>query len=144
MVKAGVAVVDITPPAGLAMAGFGARIEPAIGAHDPLTARALAVNDTAIVVADVLGIHEAMSLAIRERCVLPTNNVVIAALHNHGGPESMAGRVGGDADPVYLARLEDACVEAIDTAVSAGSRCRTQPPPSWRPHRPGGAGAPGS
>ena len=34
MIEAGVAVVDITPPAGLVMAGFGARTEPATGAHD--------------------------------------------------------------------------------------------------------------
>ena len=30
-IEAGVAGVDITPPAGLAMAGFGARSEPATG-----------------------------------------------------------------------------------------------------------------
>ena len=42
MLKAGIAVVDITPPPGLAMAGFGARTEPALGAHDALTVRALA------------------------------------------------------------------------------------------------------
>jgi hypothetical protein len=114
MLKAGVAIVDITPPAGLAMAGFGARTEPALGAHDALTARALAVGDTAIVVADVLGIHETMSLAIRRRCCLPDDNVIVAAVHNHGGPASMFGRAGGGADPAYLARLETACVEAID------------------------------
>jgi hypothetical protein len=119
MLKAGVAIVDITPPAGLAMAGFGARTEPALGTHDALTVRALAVGDTAIVVADVLGIHEAMSLAIRQRCCLPDENVIVAAVHNHGGPASMVGRAGDGADPAYLARLETACVEAIDQAVKA-------------------------
>ena len=53
--KVGVAVVDITPPPGLLQAGFAARTEPAIGTHDPLTARAVVVGDTAIVVADVIG-----------------------------------------------------------------------------------------
>lgn len=119
MLEVGVGIVDITPPAGLAMAGFGARIQPAIGAHDGLSVRAVAVGDTAIVVADVLGIHEAMSARIRARCCLPADNVIVAALHNHGGPASMLGRAGRGADPAYLARLESACVEAIDTAVAA-------------------------
>jgi hypothetical protein len=117
MFDVGVAVIDITPPAGLSMAGFGARTQPAIGAHDRLTARAVAVGDTAIVVADVLGIHEAMSARIRERCCLPADNVIVAAVHNHGGPASMAGRAGHGADPAYLERLESACVGAIDAAV---------------------------
>jgi hypothetical protein len=118
MVQAGIARIDITPPAGLAMSGYAARTEPATGAHDPLTVRALAVDDTAIVVADVLGFHEDMAARIRARCVLPDERVVVVALHNHGGPDSMAARAG-DPDPAYLRRLEHAAVEAIDRAVAA-------------------------
>lgn len=113
MVRVGVSVVDITPPVGLAMTGFGARTLPAEGVHDPLTARALVIGDTAIVVADVLGIEAAMSERIRTRCGLPASAVVVAAVHNHGGPVSMAGRLGADADPDYLSVLESGCVEAI-------------------------------
>jgi hypothetical protein len=119
MIRAGAAIVDITPPPGLAMSGFAARTLPARGAHDALTARAVAVGDTAIVVADVIGIDAATSARIRERCVLPAENVVVAALHNHGGPVSMAGRLSIAADPAYLERLEDACVAAIDKAAAA-------------------------
>ena len=119
MFRAGAAIVDITPPAGLAMSGFAARTDPAIGAHDRLTARALAVDDTAIVVADVLGLHEEMSRRIRARCVLSADRVIVAALHNHGGPASMPGRAGGGTDAAYLQRLEDACVEALDRAAAA-------------------------
>ncbi|CAN7194065.1 neutral/alkaline non-lysosomal ceramidase N-terminal domain-containing protein [Neorhizobium tomejilense] len=119
MIRAGVAIVDITPPPGLAMSGFAARTLPARGAHDALTARAVVVGDTAVVVADVIGIDAATSARIRERCVLPAENVVVAALHNHGGPVSMAGRLSIAADPAYLERLEDACVAAIDKAAAA-------------------------
>jgi hypothetical protein len=119
MIRAGVAIVDITPPPGLAMSGFAARALPAIGAHDPLTARAVVVGDTSVVVADVIGIDAAMSARIRQRCVLPAENVVVAALHNHGGPVSMAGRLSIAADPAYLERLEDACIAAIDKAAAA-------------------------
>jgi hypothetical protein len=86
VLRAGAAIVDITPPPGLLMAGFGARTAPATGAHDPLTVRALAVDDTAIVVADIIGIDQELSRRVREACVLPADRVVITALHNHGGP----------------------------------------------------------
>lgn len=118
MIKAGAAVIDITPPPGLAMSGFAARSLPAKGAHDALTARAVVIGETALVVADVIGIDAGMSARIRQRCVLPAGNVVVAALHNHGGPVSMAGRLGMPADTAYLERLEDACVAAIDKAAA--------------------------
>lgn len=113
MVRVGAGLVDITPPAGLDMAGFAARTQPAQGAHDRLTARALVIGETAIVVADVIGMDAAMSARIRTRCGLPPAAVVVAAVHNHGGPISMKGRLGGNADPDYLRQLEDGCVEAI-------------------------------
>jgi hypothetical protein len=58
-----------------------------------------------------------MSARIRQRCRLPDDNVIIAALHNHGGPVSMAGRLSIAADPDYLRHVEDMCVAAIDEAV---------------------------
>ncbi|WP_117190751.1 neutral/alkaline non-lysosomal ceramidase N-terminal domain-containing protein [Rhizobium terrae] len=118
MIEAGAAIVDITPTPGLSMSGFAARSLPAKGTHDPLTARAVVIGDTAVVVADVIGIDAAMSASIRRRCVLPAENVVVTALHNHGGPVSMAGRLSLAADPAYLERLEDACVTAIDKAAA--------------------------
>jgi hypothetical protein len=119
MIRAGAAIIDITPPPGLAMSGFAARTLPARGAHDALTVRAVVVGDTAAVVADVIGIDAATIARIRKRCVLTADNVVVAALHNHGGPASMTGRLSIAADPTYLERLEDACVAAIDKAAAA-------------------------
>ncbi|WP_267553778.1 neutral/alkaline non-lysosomal ceramidase N-terminal domain-containing protein [Rhizobium rhizogenes] len=119
MIEAGAAIIDITPTPGLSMSGFAARSLPAKGAHDSLTARAVVIGDTAVVVADVIGIDAGMSARIRQRCALPADNVVVAALHNHGGPVSMARRLSLTADPAYLERLEDACVAAIDKAAAA-------------------------
>jgi len=116
--RAGIAVVDITPPPGLLLAGFAARTEPATGAHDPLTVRAVVVGDTAIVVADVIGIHEAMSARIRERCPLPAANVIVAATHTHGAPVSMVDRLSAEADPAFLRALEDGCVAALTEAAA--------------------------
>jgi len=115
---AGVAVVDITPAPGLLLAGFAARTEPALGHHDPLTVRAVSVGNTAIVVADVIGIHEEMSARIRARCPLPDANVIVAATHTHGAPNSMTGRLGNDPDTAFLVALEDGCVAAIAQALA--------------------------
>ncbi len=119
---AGACVLDVTPPAGLAMAGFAARTEPALGAHDPLTVRALAVNDTAIVTADVIGLSEASCGRIRTRSGLPGSHVIVTATHTHGGPAVLPGRLGASHDAAYLLRLENACVEAI-----SGALARRQP-----------------
>ncbi|MCB1331943.1 MAG: hypothetical protein KDK28_21815 [Maritimibacter sp.] len=119
MIRAGVCVIDITPPAGLAMSGFAARSGPAQGAHDPLTVRALVVEDTALVCVDVIGIDAAMSRRAREACGLPAEAVTITALHTHGGPVSMPGRLSAEADAAWLARLEAGIVAAIDTAHAA-------------------------
>lgn len=113
---AGAAVVDITPPAGLPMSGFVARTEPAEGVRDPLTARALVVNDTAILAVDVLGLDAATTRAIARRSAVPDDNVVVAALHTHGGPLVRFGGHAGGVDRAYMARLEAAAVEALDRA----------------------------
>ena len=118
MIRAGAAIIDITPTPGLPMSGFAARTQPAESVHDGLTVRAVVIGETAIVVADVIGIDAAMSARIRKRCALPAENIVVAALHTHGGPVSMAGRLSVAADLTYLERLEDACVAVIDKAAS--------------------------
>lgn len=116
--RVGAAVVDVTPPFGHAMAGFGARTLPANATHDPITARAVVVDDTALVIADVIGLDAALTARVRARCSLPDDRVVVAALHSHGGPASMPGRAGGNTDPGYMARLEDGLVAAIDRAAA--------------------------
>src|SRR5262245_30596793 len=100
------------------MSGYAARTEPASGRHDALTARAIAVGDTAVGVADLIGLHEDSCARIRARCVLPDEHVAVVATHTHGGPVSMPARGGAGCDPAFVARLEDACVEAIDRAVA--------------------------
>jgi neutral ceramidase len=117
--RVGVAVVDITPPPGLAMAGFGVRTEPAIGFHDPLTVRAIAIDDVAIVCVDVLALDRQTAVDIRERCSLPAARVIVTALHTHGGPETLASRPHPGLDPTFLSSMKSACIHAIDTAVAS-------------------------
>ena len=53
-IKAGVAKVDITPPLGLKMYGYGSRTQGAIGVMDPLYARVLVFRD--VLIHDYLGV----------------------------------------------------------------------------------------
>jgi hypothetical protein len=119
MLEVGVAVEDITPPAGLAMAGFAARVAPATGAHDPLTVRALALGDTVLVIADAIGLHEDACARIRRAAPLPDHAVVVAATHTHGGPVTMPGRIGAGYDAAYAASLERAALRSIERALAA-------------------------
>ena len=101
------------------MAGFAARTNTAVGAHDPLTARALVVNDTALVTVDVIGIDAQLSQRVRSRCSLPTHAVIILATHTHGGPASMPGRLWAQADTTFMDQLENSIIQAIEQAISA-------------------------
>jgi neutral ceramidase len=107
--QVGVATLDCTPPAGLAMSGFAARTERAAGAHDAITVRALAVDETVLVTVDACGLHE--DFCARVRAKVP-GTVVLTATHTHGGPATVPGRLGGPVDPGYLDALHVACVAA--------------------------------
>nr|WP_238345007.1 alkaline ceramidase [Actinopolymorpha cephalotaxi] len=100
------------------MSGFLARTSAATGTHDPLTVRAVTVDGTAVVTVDACGLHEDTCQRVRERLrVGDLTEVVVAATHTHGGPAVVPGRLGGPVDPGHLRLLEDACVDAVRTAV---------------------------
>jgi Neutral/alkaline non-lysosomal ceramidase, N-terminal len=90
---AGVARVDITPPAGVDLWGYSNRSGPATGALDPLYARALLLDDgrnaVAIVTLD-LGrtFGQAQMNIVRERVRREhrVNDVMFIASHTHSGP----------------------------------------------------------
>ena len=67
MIQVGASIIDITPPKGMAMAGFAARTAVAEGDHDALTVRALVVEDTAVVTIDVIGVDADFSARARAR-----------------------------------------------------------------------------
>ena len=118
MIQVGASMIDITPPNGMLMAGFAARTAVAEGDHDALTVRALAVDDTAVVTVDVIGIDANLSARARARAVLPDHAITITATHTHGGPVSMPGRLSAEADPAFILNLEDAVVKAVDQAIA--------------------------
>ena len=92
---AGVARVDITPPIGIAHAGWGAQVhERAAGVDMPLTATALALRggEQTVVIIDIdLGYlwdatAAAARQAISELTGLPESNIRLSYTHTHSGP----------------------------------------------------------
>ena len=123
MLKAGWARRETTPPVGVDLSGFGGRAGPNEGAHDPLSAKALALTDgeraVALVTADLVGLDagtvEAVRKGIGERlgARLP---VMVACSHTHSGPATPCLPFLGVPDPAYMARLT---ADLVGVAVEA-------------------------
>ncbi len=123
-IQAGVAQIDITPPAGIALTGYIARAGKATGVHDPLYAKALVLDNkitqVAILTVDVLGLHwsvvKTVRLAIEVATGIPANNVLISCSHTHAGPATMFLQGCGEVEEVYLAGLQEQLVTVTHNA----------------------------
>jgi len=90
MLKSGFSRVDITPPLGLPLSGYFRR-RPASGVLDPLEINAIAIGDgenTAVILAADFAIMtkdrcDIIRKKVAERCGIPTDNVMVTALHQH-------------------------------------------------------------
>ena len=97
-VRMGAAKVNITPGVPVPMSGYASRTEPYTGIHDQLFATALYFkspeNSLLLITADVIGysrqfIDETREL-ISARIGIAPENILITAVHNHGGPVTKA------------------------------------------------------
>jgi neutral ceramidase len=121
---AGVASGDITPPLGVAMAGYGARDETAQAVADPLMAQALVLRSgdqsAAIVCTDLICVNEPEATAARQRAAeltgIPAQNIMICASHTHWGPVVS----GGKYLPQYL--LDTVSAEYRESLVNTLAR----------------------
>lgn len=130
---AGTAVVDITPrvrddPSDrIYLSGYVARVGHAIGVHDPLTARALALSDgdqqALLVVCDLLGLAPEFSAQIRREIAgntgIPEDAVMLACTHTHSGPATLTLHECGAVSPRYLAALRPKLVAVAQDAIAA-------------------------
>jgi hypothetical protein len=127
--KAGAAKVDITPPLGLTMYGYGGRTEGATGILDPLTARVLVLEvgeqRVAIVVCDLgrpfaTAWIERLRKDAKEKYGI--SYLVQAATHTHSGPEipdEYPPLKGPDWETPVLEKIEHALGEAEHGVVEA-------------------------
>lgn len=124
--EAGAATVDVTPPLGTGLAGFGLTRD-AESVHDPITARALALRrgslSAVIVAVDVVGLHHTALGRLRARLAgrVPPEAVLLAATHTHSGPDTL-GMWGlppiiSGIDDEVLATVEEGIARAAMTAL---------------------------
>ena len=124
--RAGAAVVDITPKEFSMNLPGGFRGNPAEIAHDPLHGRALVLDDgtttLAMVVVDNLGVaREAADEAraiVTERCGIPPEKILVASTHTHSAPSSNV-KEGQPAAVAYRKLLIEGIAESIVSAHKA-------------------------
>jgi neutral ceramidase len=136
--KAGVAVVDITPPPGYRMAGYYNERRNT-GTHDPLLAKAVVFQqgDTkaALVECDLVSMPAEVASKARElaekHAGVPARYIVVSATHSHTGPlftgslrklwsEQATAREGKDAAEAF--DYPAALVERIAQAIEQGAK----------------------
>lgn len=124
--RAGAAVVDITPREFSMNLPGGFRGNPSEMAHDPLHARALVLDDgtttIAMVVVDNLGVareaaDDARAIAT-ERCGIPPEKILVASTHTHSAPSSNV-KEGQPAAVAYRKLLVEGIAESIVLARKA-------------------------
>jgi hypothetical protein len=96
--KGGCAKVNITPPIGAWLSGYGGRDKPSDDIVDELYARALVLDDgsnsIAIISVDLLWVPLELTNRVRgilkDKIGIPEQNVLICATHTHFGPKIYA------------------------------------------------------
>jgi neutral ceramidase len=96
MLQAGVARVDITPPAGLPLQGYGGGERTATGIRDPLFARVLVLEAggrlLAVVDLDLIATFEPAYLdKLRAATRSDVQDLLVCAIHTHSGPALIPG-----------------------------------------------------
>lgn len=125
---AGVARVDITPPIGVWLSGFGGRYAPSDGIRDELYSTALVLESdgqkAAIVGTDIIGVDVDLMLRIRELAAawtaIDADHLLVNASHTHCGPATVRGMRTGQMDDAYC----DVLARRIATAVAQADAAR--------------------
>ncbi len=113
MLKAGVSRADITPPLGLELGGYPHYPRNNTGAHDPLYAACMYLNngetEVAMVTLDLLFFSKKHVTEVRRRteaaCGICGKNIMISCSHTHSGPWA-AGRL--DIESLEAGKEQDA------------------------------------
>jgi len=118
-ISAGVARVEITPPAGHPMGGYAARNGPSTGVHDPLYATTLLLKSggltVAIVSCDLRSFpSERIVNTARERKL--ADHVLIAVTHTHSGPMTWEDQSWPSRERSWFAETERKILSAIEAA----------------------------
>ncbi len=131
--RAGTATIDITPAISedaadrIYLSGYVARTGHAVGVHDPLSARALALSDgtrrAVLVVCDLIGLEARFSAEVRreigEVTGTPADAVMLACTHTHSGPATLKLHQCGAVSSAYLEYLRRRVISVAKRAAAA-------------------------
>ncbi|MGB2864736.1 MAG: neutral/alkaline non-lysosomal ceramidase N-terminal domain-containing protein [Sedimentisphaerales bacterium] len=117
--KGGTAKVDITPPIGAWLSGYGSRNKPSEGILDPLYAKALVLDDgrekVAIVSADLLWVPLEITNEIRQQVQkklgIPQENIMICGTHTHFAPK--IDRIDKNWPDAAIAEIDESYVQIL-------------------------------
>ncbi|UCF62181.1 MAG: neutral/alkaline non-lysosomal ceramidase N-terminal domain-containing protein [Anaerolineaceae bacterium] len=95
--------IDITPPVGTPLEGYGARVGVSQGVHDPLYAQVLLLksgeDQVALLSLDLLGVGLGFTHRVREAIEdaigVPAEGILLAPSHIHSGPAGYIGEFPG-------------------------------------------------
>jgi hypothetical protein len=123
--RAGFARVEITPPVGVELCGFGPfRRRRSDGIYGPLYAKAMAVeadgHEVLIVTCDLIGLTREIADEVRsyasELTGVPVEAIMLCCTHTHSGPATVDLMGWGERDQRTLARLPGRIAQAASQA----------------------------
>ena len=123
--KAGFAQIDITPPVGVELCGFGPFIRRrSNGVYEQLYAKAIAVeaggNEAVIVSCDLIGLTGQLADEARSYTSyltgVPVEAIMVCCTHTHSGPATVDLIGWGEQDQRYLATLPGKIAKAARMA----------------------------
>ena len=131
---AGTARLDITPTWPVLQGGFGQRVTPCIGVHDPVLAKSLYFANGAeqllLITVDLICIPSPLGKAVVAALIAQTDltaeQICICASHTHSGPLPFdaSGNAVGVAQ--YTTFLTDALVRVASAAIHTARPCRVR------------------
>lgn len=154
--RVGLAKCDITPPAGIQLAGFAGRDEPSTSVYHPLRAVAVAIDDgktpILILMAEWLGFYDKtdrVRQCVADATGIAPRQIILSGTHTHCGPavREIDAQRHGPIDHEYLTtaidRMANCAAEAwharqdahlqFSTGHCTLARCRRTPDPSNPP-----------
>jgi len=133
--KAGAAIIDVTPPKPMFLHGYPHVERISEGVHDPLYASALILDDgetqIGFCAVDVIFISREITERVRERVQaatgIPGQNLMLSASHTHSGPVTFSDifydPVVPRADPDYISELVEKLVQVYVQAFQNKRAC---------------------
>ena len=122
--EAGSSAVNITPPVGVDLSGFGGRVSGCVGVHDELFAEALVLRAgdvrLGLVTSDLIGLDADTVADVRDRVAaridLPPERLMISCSHTHSGPATPCLPFLGGVDESYVEVLKGKLASVVGAA----------------------------